>query len=85
MKKTHDKSYITLMTDEDLNRLFRFAIDEVKTSYMPVTYSDKTAEYIDKQRRIFFDCFVILQVEIVDSTHYIVEFVKVEDFLGFLN
>lgn len=82
MKKSHKNSIITVITDDDIMRLLGFALNELDPDYKGCTYETKYDELMDKKRRIFYDNFVIIQVEVIDDERYLVEIVNKNDFKG---
>ena len=82
MKKSHKNSMITVITDDDIMRFLGFALNDLDPDYKKPAYETKIDELMDKKRRIFYDNFVIIQVEVIDDERYLVEIVNKNDFEG---
>lgn len=80
MKKSHKNSIITVITDDDIMRFLGFALNDLDPDYKKPAYETKNDELMDKKRRIFYDNFVIIQVEVIDDERYLVEIVNEKHF-----
>lgn len=82
MKKSHKNSIITVITDDDIMRFLGFTLNDLDPDYKKPAYETKSDELMDKKRRIFYDNFVIIQVEVIDDELYLVEIVNKKHFDG---
>lgn len=82
MKKSHEDSIIVVLTEGDMMRLWGFSLNDIDPDYKGHEYEDTGAEYVDSRRRLFYDNFVILQVESVEYERYLVEIVNKKHFDG---